>query len=270
MMKHLMFVYHIVTIACTLPICFLLFVLSHFWYKVSMDPSIEKISLNGRTPVLLLHGSSSHQHQWLFFRYFLNRPLSGHIFSLNLNDEPMKNNKDCDMDTYVQVVHNKLLEMQQIYLEAGYKMDEVILVGNSLGGLIAAAYFVANSKYKDSKILNIGALITISTPWRGSPLADHFYKDGTAPGRYLRTDSLERDNLVLDCMELADQCDLPIYNYGSNMDFLVSTFSCKLPTARATFIEDRNDHWTTMLDYKLAHFIGDAWIIPHTNILSRF
>jgi pimeloyl-ACP methyl ester carboxylesterase len=104
----------------------------------------------GAKPILLIHGYGGHSIQWVpiswfylkqFDIYTINISFNSHLTLLNIN------------------IENKIT---QIYEETGMKVN---LIGHSMGGLVASKYI------NHSKVNNI---ITIATPFRGTPLLNYF------------------------------------------------------------------------------------------------
>jgi len=252
-------VYRAGMILVTLPVALVCFGVACIFHSKSADPT--RVT-NCRTPILLIHGSASNQQQWLVFRQFLAANEVGHAFALNLNAHPLKNDVGATLADYAELVHHKLLWMTQLYLEAGYDMKEVIIIGNSMGGFVGGAYCVSETIV--SKIA-VAALITISSPWQGSWMADKFCKD-VFPEKYFRRDSIERRALVSQVEKYCKESALPLYTYGSGFDLLVNADASVFVDA-PSMIDNHNDHWTTMLDRNLAHKIREMWLMPHTRSL---
>ena len=258
--KKLLSIWRITRIITTLPAALLCFLIASIWHNRSFDP---KKVINNKTPVLLIHGSDSNQQQWLLFRKFLAHDTIGHVFAVNLNKCPRKNDHNIKVIDYATVVHNKILSMKSLYAEAGYNMDHVILIGNSMGGLVAAAYCICDIEDK----ISVRTLVSISSPWKGSFWADYFCSEDVYPEKYFRRHSPDREDLIA---KLSVQMNngLPVYTYGSKYDILVTPESSKCLEAPC-IIDDRNDHWTTMVDRKLAVLIRENWVQPHTKELNR-
>jgi pimeloyl-ACP methyl ester carboxylesterase len=247
-------------IVLTLPPALLCFGIACFFHTKSSDPiQVTK----PKTPILLIHGSASNQQQWLVFRRFLETNDTGHTFALNLNKHPIKNDVS-NVTDYAKLVHTKLLSMKRMYLEAGYDMNEVILIGNSMGGFVGGAYCVSEAL---ADKISVAGLITISSPWQGSWMADKFCKD-IFPEKYFRRDSDDRKALVSRVQNHHQKGGLQLYTYGSQFDLLVNANASMFVDA-PYMIDNRNDHWTTMLDCKLAREIRTAWINPHTICLNK-
>lgn len=238
----------------------LCFGIASIFHTRSSDPT--RIT-NNKTPILLIHGSASNQQQWLLFRRFLSADNVGHVFALNLNKHPIKNDV-ANITDYAKLVHLKLQAMKKLYSDFGFDMNEVILIGNSMGGFVGGAYCV--SETITDKIA-VEALITISSPWQGSWMADKFCQD-IFPEKYFRRDSCDRKTFVAQVQQALQKGAFHLYTYGSSFDALVPAPASRFVGA-PYMIDNRNDHWTTMLDRPLAHKIRSAWVCPHTRSLSH-
>lgn len=252
--------YRLALIFLSLPPALLCFGIASIFHTKSSDPT--RIT-NNKTPILLIHGSASNQQQWLLFRRFLSANNVGHIFALNLNKHPIKNDV-ANITDYAQLVHLKLLAMKKLYLEYGYEMNEVILIGNSMGGFVGGAYCVSTTI---TDKIAVEALITISSPWQGSWMADKFCQD-IFPEKYFRRDSCDRKDFVARVQQALQEGALQLYTYGSTFDVLVPA-PASMFGGVSHMIDNRNDHWTTMLDRPLAHKIRSTWICPHTRSLRK-
>lgn len=257
-----------VKILATLPVAIASFLVLSIKHDKSDDP-IE--ITNDRTPVLLLHGSNANQKQWYYFRKVLQKNmLIGHVFAVNMNQACRCDDHDRDILDYAHTVHDKIVQMRERYREAGFDMSSIILVGNSMGGLVAGAYCISDYITCEAPSVKIKAVITISTPWKGSPWADYFCDTDIYPEKYFCTNSIDRQNLVEKMLEWSNRELVPIYNYGSKFDILVPISRSILSLPEDRILKDnRNDHWTTMMDGKLAEEISARWISPHVEVLSR-
>jgi triacylglycerol lipase len=107
----------------------------------------------GRLPVLLLHGYRSNRGAWFWQRRRLER--AGWVVA-TINLEPVF----ASIDDYVGQVRQRI---EDICVATG--AGQVILVGHSMGGLVARAYLRAHGTARVAK------LITLGTPHHGSRLA---------------------------------------------------------------------------------------------------
>lgn len=251
-------------IICKLTVFLPTFFIFSFWHEKSFD--VSSIT-NEKTPILFIHGSHSNQHQWFFFRNFLSSSKIGHIFTMNLYKSPRWNNHNKDIHEYAEIVRKKVLCMRKMYAEAGYNMNEIIIVASSMGGLVAGAY-CANLKSGDPVVK---VLTTLCTPWNGCVIADKFCNPKKYPQKYFMTNDVERKMLVEKLMNVHKHRPFIIYNYASNLDWLVPVSRAILPLSKEFIkIDSHNDHITTMIDWNLAEHIKTHWMIPHTDNLPKF
>ncbi|AYV81687.1 MAG: hypothetical protein Harvfovirus52_5 [Harvfovirus sp.] len=120
-------------------------------FNISYDPTNVKMD---RIPILLIHGKGYNQIQWKIGRRFLDQ--YGSVFSLDY-DGLVTNGGKKSIEDYAIVLQGKITE---IALKT--KMNQIILIGHSLGGLIASSY--AENRANEHGII-INHIITIATPW---------------------------------------------------------------------------------------------------------
>ncbi|NGX52598.1 MAG: hypothetical protein KR126chlam5_00901 [Candidatus Anoxychlamydiales bacterium] len=230
---------------------------SLFYRSDFSDP--KKIT-NKKIPILLIHGSNANQRQWDFFRYFLKGRECGHIFAVNLNDKAFINDKK-DISEYAEKrIVTKIKDIKQKYLKDGFDLNEVIIIGHSMGGLIGGEYALNHAT--DVKVK---ALITLNTPWHGSWAADIMYDVSAKPeGAFLRTNPATkalREKLI----EKERAGEINLYTFSSSLDPLVRPSSSALPISNENQIFSKvHDHYSVKVDPKLARTIRDRWVIPNT------
>lgn len=214
---------------------------------------------NDRTPVLLIHGSGSHPLQWSFFRCFLNGDNVGHVFTVALNDGIITNDNKT-IDEYASVrVAQKIDELKELYLQKNIQLSEVILVGYSMGGLVAGAYAVNVADKADVKVK---AVISLNTPWHGSRVADRIFSKEKRPEGAFLTTSPETRSLREKLLEKG----VSVYTLSASWDGLVSPSSSSLSIPRENQIFSRiHDHYSVMADPMTAHNICARWIVPNTS-----
>lgn len=181
--------------------------------KKNFDPiEIKK----DKTPILLLHGSGFNQSQWILGHYFLNQKQYGSVFSLNF-DGLASNDPNKGIDDYAaEKLSKKILEIKKIT-----GLSKMILIGHSMGGLVAGQYAEMHASQDGVEIEHI---ISIATPWKGSPLLGHRAED-SKPKRYAHM-SLKnkfREELVNKILESEKTTQRKHYNIGSRNDFMVPT-----------------------------------------------
>lgn len=106
-------------------------------------------------PVLLIHGYGCNSGYWRSMSKALTRAKIAH-YAVDM--EPVIGG----IDEYVPIIHAAI---ERICDETGY--DKIILVGHSMGGLVARAYLRAHGNERIAKV------ITLGTPHHGTGLA-HF------------------------------------------------------------------------------------------------
>ncbi|MBS0625664.1 MAG: alpha/beta fold hydrolase [Verrucomicrobia bacterium] len=184
--------------------------------KPKFDPESPK--QNG-VPILLLHGSGFNESEWAFGRMFLKNDNYGSVFSLNY-DKMASNDPTKGIDDYAaEKVREKIQEIKRLT-----NQDELIIIGHSMGGLIAGDYADKFSKEDGVKVKHI---ISLASPWQGSPVVDRFLAGPNDPKRYkhMSTDNPYRKELVENTLRAERNGDLKLYNIGSETDFLVPGFS---------------------------------------------
>ena len=264
------YVFSLLKIAISLPIAIIGFVVLSFWHEKSDDPNLDfmrkHMNKTRKTPILLLHGSNANQQQWFLFRKWLSSDDVGHVFSLNMNKARRCDDHNRDVLDYAESVHQKLVAIKKLYSDCGVDITSIILIGNSMGGLVAGAYCISDY-YDMEDTVKVEAVITISTPWGGTKIADWFCNKNKYPEKYFCTDSIDRKNLVEKVLQFSNAHGVSVYNYGSMFDLLVPLHSSHIPEVpkKHQHQDYRNDHWTTMLDRKLAIFVREKWVKPNTS-----
>jgi triacylglycerol lipase len=130
------------------------------WKNIDYDP---KEVIVGKIPILMLHGKSYNQTEWLMGRHFLSKfDDIGSIFSVDY-DGLCSNDDSKTIEDYARtVISDKILEICE-----KTQTDKVILIGHSLGGLIASFYAENISETDNIEVVRV---ITISTPWKEPPM----------------------------------------------------------------------------------------------------
>lgn len=126
---------------------------------VKFDPSHIK---KNQIPILLIHGNGFNETEWLLGRQYLKKEQYGSVFSLNY-DGLVTNDSKMGIDDYAKgKIRDKIEEIKRL---TGH--NEVILIGHSMGGMIASQYAEKHAS-RDGTIVN--HVMSIATPWKGSPL----------------------------------------------------------------------------------------------------
>jgi len=236
---------------------------SIFFKKMNLDP---KTITNNKTPVLLVHGSNACQREWDFFRQWIKSEEVGHIFSLNLNESAFFNDKKEIKDYAEERLAPKLKAMRKQYSAAGHEMNEVILVGHSMGSLVAGVYATVVEKKTN---IRVKSLISISSPWYGSPIADKFISKEAIPEKVFRREYVKMPPLRKMVLEKYFKGEMGLYTFSSSLDPMVPVSSSSLPIAPSRQVYHNNhDHYTTMTDYNLATKYVHKWIAQYTSPLK--
>ena len=222
--------------------------------------------VNGNTPIILIPGSCSNKRSWDILRPFFQGENTGHVFAINLNDHPVVNDPKT-ISEYAEVrLARKIEDLKEQYFNSGYVLDEVILIGHSMGGLVAADYAVNQEENTGVKVKALGSL---STPWNGSSIADLLYTDDLVPQKEFLTTSKSRIALKNKLLEKSRQGDLSLYTFSSTFDPIVRPHSSELPVASENkILSKHHDHSSLMADPFLAQTIRRDWIEPNTKALS--
>jgi hypothetical protein len=130
-------------------------------YKSNFNPKDHQVKQD-KTPILCIHGNGYNGIQWIFFRYFLNKKGDcGSVFSLNL-DGILTNDPKKGINHYADVVNAEILKIQKLT-----NTNKFILVGHSMGGLVAS-YYTEHLSIENK--IEVKKVITISTPWEVPPI----------------------------------------------------------------------------------------------------
>ncbi len=179
-------------------------------FKPDFNPKDHEIKKD-KIPILLIHGSRSNEAQWILGRQFLKKEEYGSVFSLNL-DGLASNDPTKGIDDYAQTVSEKIKE-----IKAKTGQNQVILIGHSMGGLVAGYY--AQHLAPKGEIKHI---MSVATPWQGTPfLARHFPDTKEKRYKQMLPDSLDRWLLTTHLLRSERRGDFKLYDIGSTMDFLV-------------------------------------------------
>ncbi len=117
-----------------------------------------------------MHGSGFNESEWVVGREFLKKEQYGSVFSLNY-DGLVSNDPNKGIEDYAK---DKIsAEVKRIKAITG--SDRVILIGHSMGGMIAGYY---DEHFAEADEVNIENVISIATPWQGTPMVDCFWKLG--------------------------------------------------------------------------------------------
>lgn len=142
-----------------LPCAGVLILMAKCW-KSNFDPIEYQ---KDQIPILLIHGSDFNETEWVVGRQFLKN--YGSVFSLNYDGLVIHDPNKGPDDYAREEVRNKVLEIIRL---TGH--NQLIIIGHSMGGLIAGDYA---ENYAHLDHVTIPKIITIATPWQGAPLATY-------------------------------------------------------------------------------------------------
>lgn len=146
-------------------------------FKPNYDPNLSEINVKRKeeirenAAILLIHGSGFNEMGFCIGRWFLqggrfSEPENGYkgaVYSLNYNKSLLKQDKDKGIDDVVmEKIRPKILQMVK---ETG--QNKVILIGHSMGGLLAT-YYAEYCALEDE--VQVEKIIAIGTPFKGAPL----------------------------------------------------------------------------------------------------
>lgn len=190
--------------------------------KANWDPK-EPITEKSRLPILFIHGLKHNQSGWYAGSEFLQwYDKSNHVcgsFYFISYDCVITNSWDKAIDDYVQFISAKVASIRQ-----QTKHDHIILVGHSLGGIIASRYAETHTDVKH--------VITIGSPFKGSHVASFLKLQKEKFGMEQRiidnelvegSDSLEK--IRADAEKSDWEGKIKYYNIRSTTDKLVSKSS---------------------------------------------
>lgn len=167
------------------------------WWMRSSGPSQ---SAPGQLPVLLIHGYSCNAAVWWAMKRYLHKQGVSNIFTLNL--EPVFG----DIDHYAQQVAERVAQINALC-----GAEQIILVGHSMGGLVARAYI----HYHGGKH-RVAKLITLGSPHRGTEHARFAFVE-SANVQQIRPGSLWLAQLNAAETEPSPVPIVSIYSYHDNL-----------------------------------------------------
>ncbi len=150
-------------------------------------------------PILLVHGYLHHAKVWYFQKKWLEALGLGPIYTIHFKF-PFQS-----IRTYAEQVKVKA---EEIARETG--RDDLILIGHSMGGLVASWYAL-----KLAKRGQVTHLITLGSPLHGTPVA----RIAIGPnGREIEPNSPLTQELLA---SIEENREIQFYHIGTETDFLV-------------------------------------------------
>ena len=207
---------------------------------------------NESVPILLIHGSGFNQSEWIIGRK--------HLMKKDCDKETKtESQRDCDVVMKTEFQHSSNDTTRNVYsfdwdtsnesdiehytshlekkineiLETRPNRD-IILIGHSMGGLMAGYYTEYIAK---SARVNVLKVITIATPWQGTSALEPFVKIRSFLGlnemakRYQQM--LPNSLFLRELNEMIRDSTVPYMTIGSYHDLMVPYPSCHLESARS-------------------------------------
>jgi pimeloyl-ACP methyl ester carboxylesterase len=137
---------------------------------VNFNPKPADIKKH-KAAIVLIHGAGFNEAEWLLPRIYLRLFRSknyGSVFSLNL-DGVISNDPTKGIEEY----SNKVREFVREVVVPGTACRKVILMGHSLGGLVAADYAETKSNLDQVVVKDV---FTFASPLHGTPTIDLVWK----------------------------------------------------------------------------------------------
>lgn len=180
-----------------LPLALIMFIVK-WLYPSNLDQLFSRKNLN-LPPVLLIHGSGANEAQWLISTNYLSAHFNIYLIQLN----QLVAEKEESIRDFEVMVEQKI---QQIY---NIHQKPVILIGHSMGGLVAAScveHQLLSKKY-------IEKIITINSPWKGAPALE-FLSMGTKRHQEMTPGS----DFLVELNQLLDKSEHHYICFGSKYD----------------------------------------------------
>ena len=107
-------------------------------------------------PVILIHGLYHNVSAWICYRWWLKRAGYDRVYAFNYNSFSRDFHQISDQ-----------LEQWIVEISRSFQGEEIIIIGHSLGGLLAKAYAGRNDA---SRGPGVKAIITLGSPYGGSKM----------------------------------------------------------------------------------------------------
>jgi pimeloyl-ACP methyl ester carboxylesterase len=194
-------------------------------------------------PILLVHGSSGSQIEWKYAIENIKRYMPDHptyAFSMDLHfdeDDGMQYLKEDDLlptsINYIRLKYHSMnidndikyyvnkLDRYVTYIAKKHE-KKIILIGHSMGGLIANQYSIDNHKN------NITTVISISTPICGASILNIDFIQKMINSKSYR--QMHKDSKFLsDLYKSVSKCQIPRLTVGSENDMCVHNMYSMFP-----------------------------------------
>lgn len=135
-------------------------------YKKMKQESIDPPEIKkNKTPIVLIHGKGFNKTEFIIGMQYLKKDIYGSIRTFDYAGL-LSNDHTDTIEDYCKITHDVI---ESICNDVNVR--DVILIGHSLGGLIASSYAENIAKEKN---INVRMVITIATPWHEPPLLKYF------------------------------------------------------------------------------------------------
>ncbi|HSX25816.1 MAG TPA: alpha/beta fold hydrolase [Chlamydiales bacterium] len=164
-------------------------------------------------PILLLHGSGSNGGAWTFGRQFLKKREYGSVFSPSYDGKFRHDFSRGIEDHALGKIRREVLRIKELTGKAP------ILIGTSMGGMVAAYYAEHVAPLDGIKIEHV---MTITSPLQGAPILK-YYPGKEKPKRYqqMSVESSFRQELAQKAFASDKKGVRKYYSIGSTADFKV-------------------------------------------------
>ncbi len=195
----------------------------HLWIKALVPegviflgslflPILEKLKSNNvaiskeGTPIILVHGYMHRSFVWFYHAKKLNQNGFGPVFSIDLK-KPFSSIKD-----HAYKLQKKIIEVNKLT-----NTSQVILIGHSMGGLVASYY--ALNLAKENSVKDV---ITIASPLQGTHLA--IFGLGKCAKEMRRSSKFVEDLTG----KILNEKNINFYHIATKTDQLVHPFTSSL------------------------------------------
>jgi pimeloyl-ACP methyl ester carboxylesterase len=211
----------------------------------------------GALPVLLIHGSGFNQSEWLPLRaYLATDPRIGPTYTVNFGGLCWHDKSSSIHDIAVDCI---MPVLELMFRDTSAR--KAVLVGHSLGGLIAAE--VAENVAKSGEIVKV---ITICSPFLGAPIMEHALKvcPSKETDQQMRVGSPYLQAVCAGILHKDAQGKGTIYyQIGSRMDVIVPASHAVLPLSheqRRRVYNGPEGHYSVVLSPRVWRQVCE-WIL---------
>ena len=194
-------------------------------------------------PILLIHGYFHNSSGWIHMMNQLQEAGFKSIYAVSLW-HPLRS-----IDEYVEIVQDKARE-----IAAETERSDLILVGHSMGGLVAS-----KAALTADKSINITDVFTLGSPLKGTPLA----RLGLGTNaRQMQTDSEFINDLG--ALILKNEKNIRFFEVASEMDAIVPKKYALLDQAKKQLVLDDIGHIGMLFSTRISDWIIDCLRVSAT------